>query len=509
MQIVTKSAEGLARVFAVTVPAADLAERLEARIKDVAPQVSIKGFRPGKVPPAHVKRLYGKSIMAEMINDVIQEGVTKAVNDNAVRPATQPQVAGLDGVDQAIDGKGDLSFDVSLEILPEFTPVDIKTLKLDRPVAPASDADVAEALEEIRKQSQAFETKAGTAADGDQLVIDFVGKIDGEAFAGGTATGATLVIGSNTYIPGFEAQLTGVQAGDAKTISVSFPADYGVDTLSGKDATFDVTVTEVKSPVDSKVDDELAKSVGLSDLEALKTALKTDIERQLKDLSRQKAKRALLDALDAAHSFDLPPQMVDAEFGGIWSQVEKDKASGQTDPEDAGKSDDELKAEYRKIAERRVRLGLVLAEIGRVNGVEVSDDEVNNAFRRQLAQFPGQEQMLIDFYQKNPQMVAQLRAPIYEEKVVDFVLQMADVTDVAVTRAELEADDDAPAPAAKAEEAAKPKKAAGKKAKAAEATDDAATAEAAPAEATAAGAGDEAAKPKRAPARKKKTDAAE
>lgn len=495
MQIVTKSAEGLARVFAVTVTAADLATRLDARIKDVAPQVSIKGFRPGKVPPAHVRRMYGKSIMAEMINDLVQEGVDKAVNDNAVRPATQPEVKGLDGVAAVVEGKADLSFDVTMEILPDFTPVDVRTLKLERPVAAASEADIAEALEAIRKQTQSFTTKDGKAADGDQLVIDFVGKIDGEAFAGGTASDATLVIGSNTYIPGFEAQLTGASAGDETTISVTFPADYGMATLAGKDATFDVTVKEVKAPVESRIDDELARSVGLSDLETLKTALKTDIERQLATLSRQKAKRALLDALDAAHSFELPPRMVASEFDGIWRQVEQDRASGNADPEDAGKSDEELRAEYSKIAERRVRLGLVLAEIGRASGVEVSDDEVNAAFRQQLAQFPGQEQVLLDFYRKNPQMVAQLRAPIYEEKVVDFVLQMAEVTDVTVTRAQLEADDDAPAVEAPA---GKPKKTAAKKAKA-EATE---TADAS--DATAEGE----AKPKKKAAPRKKADAA-
>lgn len=480
MQIVTKSAEGLARVFAITYPAADLAARLDERVKDMAPRVAVKGFRPGKVPPAHVKRMYGKSIMAEMINDLVQEGVNKAVNDNAVRPASQPEVSGLETVDQAVEGTGDLSFDVSLEILPDFTPVDIKTLKLTRPVAEASDADINEALEEIRKQSQSYEEKTGKAADGDQLVIDFVGKIDGEAFSGGTASDATLVIGSKTYIPGFEDQLTGAGAGDTVVVKVTFPTDYGVATLSGKDAEFDVTVKAVKAPVASKVDDELAKSVGLSDLEALKGALKTDIERQLKDLSRQKAKRALLDALDTAHSFELPPRMVDAEFDGIWRQVEQDRASGNVDPEDAGKSDDELKAEYRKIAERRVRLGLVLAEIGRESGVDVSDEEVNQALRRQLSQFPGQEQAIIDLYRKNPSLVAQLRAPIYEEKVVDFVLQMADVTDVTVTRAELEADDDAPAATEAKAETAKPK---AKKAKAK--TETAADDAAAPAEAAA------------------------
>jgi trigger factor len=303
------------------------------------------------------------------------------------------------------------------------------------------------------------------------------------------------VIGSNTYIPGFEEQLKGSKAGDERVLNVTFPADYGVATLSGKDATFDVTVQGVKAPVDSKIDDELAKSIGLSDLAALRGAIKTDLERQLKDLSRAKAKRALLDALDAAHAFDLPPRMVQGEFDAIWRQVEQDKAAGNVDPEDAGKSDEDLRADYLKIAERRVRLGLVLAEIGRASGVEVKDEDLNRAVQGQLSRFPGQEQMILDLYRKNPDLVAQLRAPIFEEKVVDFVLEMAEVTNVTVTRAQLEADDDAPVAAAPEAKEAKPAKTKSK-AKAADAAE--AVAEAEPPS-----------KPKKAPAKKVKDGAAE
>ena len=453
MQIVEKTAEGLSRTYAVTVTAADLNSRLDMKLAEIAPQVNLKGFRKGKVPVSHVRRIHGKSIMGEMLNELVQEGIDKAVNDNKVRPASQPDVKNLENLGAVMEGKADLAFDVEVDILPEIELADIKALKLERPVAEVPEEDIQKSLEEIAKQSQSFETKKGAAKDGDAVVCNFVGKIDGEAFEGGTAEGATVVLGSGSYIPGFEDQLKGVKAGDEKVLNVTFPAEYNVSTLAGKDATFDVTVTEVQAPVETKIDDSLAEKVGLSDLEALKDAVKSNLSRELEGLSRQKVKRALLDALDEQHSFDLPPKMVDAEFDGIWVQVEKDKGTENEDPEDAGKSDDDLKAEYRKIAERRVRLGLVLAEIGRANGVEVTDEEVGRALQQEAMRYPGQEQAIFDFYQKNPQMIAQLRAPLYEEKVVDFILDIAEVTDVTVTREALEAQDE---DGAKPEAAKKP-----------------------------------------------------
>jgi trigger factor len=490
MQITEKSAEGLARVYGVTISSADLGQRLDAKVREVAPQVNIKGFRPGKVPVAHVKRMYGKSIMSDMLNELVQEGVDKAVNDNKVRPASQPQVTGLDNLNDVMDLKADLAFNVELDILPEFETMDIKTLELTRPVAEVPDADLEIALAEIAKQSQSFETKKGKAATGDAVICNFVGKIDGEAFEGGTANDATVVLGSGNYIPGFEDQLIGVKAGDERVLNVSFPEEYGVATLAGKAATFDVTVTEVQKAVETPIDDELAKKIGLSDLDALKDALRSNMGSELANLSRQKVKRSLLDALDANHSFDLPAKMVAAEFDAIWAQVKRDEEAGNTDPDDAGKTEDELKAEYRAIAERRVRLGLVLAEIGRTSGVEVKDEEVGRAIQAEAMRFPGQEQAVYQFYQKNPQMVQQLRAPIFEEKVVDFILEMATVTNVTVSREELEAEDDVPA-APKAE--AKPAKKKAAKAKA----DDA------PAEASVEAA------PKKKPAPKKKAASAD
>jgi trigger factor len=492
MQITEKAADGLSRTYGVVIAKADIAARLDAKLAEIAPQVSIKGFRKGKVPVAHVRRMYGKSILGDLVNELVQEGVDKAVNDNGVRPASQPEVKGFDGVGEVMDGKADLSFEVELDIMPTFEPVDIKTLTLNRPVSSATDAEVDEALAEIAKQAQSFETKKGAAKDGDQVVCDFTGKIDGVEFQGGKAEGATVVIGSGAYIPGFEEQLKGVKAGEERVLNVTFPAEYQVGDLAGKAATFETKVSEVKGPVETKIDDELAKNVGLSDLAALREVIAKNIEGELAKLSRQKAKRALLDALDVAHAFDLPQKMLNAEFEAIWNQVQADKAQGNVDPEDADKSEDELKAEYRRIAERRVRLGLVLAEVGRVNGVEVKDEEVGRAIQAEAGRFPGQEKQVFEFFQKNPQAVASIRAPLYEEKVVDFVLQMAQVTDVPVSRAELEAEDDAAPVAAEKAPAKKPAKAKKAAAEPVEATPDA---EAAPA------------KPKKAAAKKPAADA--
>lgn len=471
MKVTEKSSSGLARVYNVVVTIKELATSHDAKLAEIAPTLNLKGFRKGKVPVAHVKRMYGKSIMAEMLNELVQSGIDKIVADHKIRPASNPEISNIDNVDAVIDGKADLAFEVMLDILPDFTPVDIKTLEISRPVTEASKEEVAAQLEEIAKQSKSYEAKKGKAKDGDAVIIDFLGKIDGVEFAGGKAEDAQCVLGSNTFIPGFESSLVGVKAGDETVINVTFPTEYGVADLAGKDATFDIKVKEVQEAKETKVDDELAKQIGLSDLAALSEAVKTDIERQFAGLSRQKAKRALLDALDGAHSFELPEKMVDAEFNQIWQQVEADKNAGNEDPDDAGKSEADLKAEYRTIAERRVRLGLVLAEIGRIGEVQISDQEVGMALQREASNYPGQEQQVFDFFQKNPQMMAQLRAPLYEEKVVDYILANAKVTDVKVTKEELQADDDEAAPAAKpAKKATKAKAAKAETADAPEAT---------------------------------------
>lgn len=445
MQVVEKSNEGLSRVIAVTIPVAELNEKLEARIKEVAPQMKLKGFRPGKVPASYVKKTFGRDFMGEIINASLNETSQGALEELKLRPAAPAEMNLTSDMDKVIAGQEDLAYEMSLEVMPEFTPVDPKTLRLTRPTYEASEEDLDEALKELASQAKSYEDKKGKtvkAADGDQLTIDFVGKIDGEAFDGGAATDADLVIGSGRFIPGFEEQLKGAKVGEEKTIEVTFPEDYQAKHLAGKAATFDVTVKAIKAEVESKIDDEFAERIGLESLDQLKELLKSNLNQQYAGATRFKLKRALLDILDEGHDFALPPKMVEAEFEGIWAQVSADKDAGQLPEEDAKKSEDELKAEYRKIAERRVRLGLVLAEIGRANNVGVSDQELSNAIMAEARNYPGQEKMVLDFYRQNPNAAAQLRAPIYEEKVVDLIVSVAEVKDEAITKEELMKEED-------------------------------------------------------------------
>ncbi len=445
MQVVEKSNEGLSRVIAVTIPVAELNEKLEARIKEVAPQMKLKGFRPGKVPASYVKKTFGRDFMGEIINASLNETSQGALDELKLRPAAPAEMNLTSDMDKVIAGQEDLAYEMSLEVMPEFTPVDPKTLKLTRPTYEASDEDLDEALKELASQAKSYEDKKGKtvkAADGDQLTIDFLGKIDGEAFDGGAATDADLVIGSGRFIPGFEEQLKGAKVGEEKTIEVTFPEEYQAKHLAGKAATFDVTVKAIKAEVESKIDDEFAKRIGLESLDQLKELLKSNLNQQYAGATRFKLKRALLDVLDEGHDFALPPKMVDAEFEGIWAQVSADKDAGQLPEDDAKKSEDELKAEYKKIAERRVRLGLVLAEIGRANNVGVSDQELSNAIMAEARNYPGQEKMVLDFYRQNPNAAAQLRAPIYEEKVVDLIVSVAEVKDEAISKEELMKEED-------------------------------------------------------------------
>ncbi len=447
MQIVEKSGEGLSRVYGVTVPVADLNERLEARIVEITPQLNIKGFRPGKVPAAHVRRVHGKALMAEVVEQTISETTQKVLEENKLRPASEPDLKPEGDIAQVIDGKADLSYEISLEIMPDFEPTDLSKITLTRPVYEPTDAEVDEALDELAKQSRTYEPRTGKslkAKDGDQLLIDFVGRIDGEAFQGGTAEDSELVLGSGQFIPGFEDQLVGAKPGDEVIVKVAFPADYQAANLAGKDAEFTTTVKEVRAPVDAKADDALAERLGVESLEKLKELLKSNLESQYAGASRFKLKRALLDVLDEKHDFPLPPKMVEAEFNAIWQQVQADKERGGLPPEDAEKSDDQLQTEYRKIAERRVRLGLVLAEIGRINNVQVTDQELLDAMRQEAMRYGQQAQQIFDMFRQNAGMQAQLRAPIFEDKVVDLIVEKATVTDEKVSKDDLLKEDDMP-----------------------------------------------------------------
>ncbi|WP_269845450.1 trigger factor [Caulobacter endophyticus] len=447
MQIVEKSGEGLSRVYGVTVPASELATRLETRIAEVAPQMNVKGFRPGKVPAAHVRRLYGKGLMGEVIEQTLNETTQKILDDNKLRPAGQPDLKPTSDMDKVIAGGEDLAFELAVEIMPEFEPIDPSTIELVKPVYQIEDSEVEEALAELAKQARTYEPRKGKslkAKDGDQLLIDFVGTIDGVAFAGGTANDAELVLGSGQFIPGFEEQLVGAKPEDVVTVKVKFPEDYQAAELAGKDAEFATTVKEVRAPVDAEADDELAKRLGLADLAALKDLMKSNLEGRYTNSSRFKLKRALLDVLDSKHDFALPPRMVEAEFAGIWQQVQADKTQGGLPPEDADKTEEQLQDEYKKIAERRVRLGLVLAEIGRKNDVVVTDQELNEAIVREARQYGAQAQQVFDMYRQRADLQASLRAPIYEDKVVDLIFGKAKIEEKAVSKEELLEEDDLP-----------------------------------------------------------------
>lgn len=444
MQVSETSAEGLRRVFRVVIPADALKSKLDEKIAEVLPKVKINGFRPGKVPASHVKKLYGASMMRDVVEEQVQTATQVAMDKASVRPASEPQLTVASDMAQVMDGAADLAFDLAIEVMPEFEPVDPASLSVVRPVADVSDAQIDEAVENLRKSNVTYTAKDGAAETGDQLTIDFIGSIDGEVFEGGSGEGAELVIGSNRFIPGFEDQLIGASAGEERTVEVSFPDDYPVDTLKGKAASFAVTVQAVAAPGEAVLDDAFAAQFGIDTLEALREALKSRLDAEHKSQSRMKAKRALFDQLDTRHTFELPAGMVDAEFAQIWQEVVRDREQGQLDADDSAKDEDTLKADYRKIAERRVRLGLVLAEIGRRSKIEVTQEEMGAALARTARNFPGRERQVYDAYAKNPGALAQLRAPIYEEKVVDYIFELAKVTDQTVSREELFAADEMP-----------------------------------------------------------------
>ncbi|MDO8802225.1 trigger factor [Phenylobacterium sp.] len=448
MQIVEKSGEGLSKVFSVTVPMSDLVERLDAKIAEITPTLNIKGFRPGKVPQAHVRKLYGKSIMSEVVEQTLNETTQKVLEENKLRPAGEPDLTPNGDMNQVIDGKADLAYDIAIEVMPEFEPTDLTKISLKRPIYEPTDAEVNEAVDELAKQNRTYETRTGKslkAKDGDMVVIDFIGRADGVAFEGGTGVDTELVLGSGSFIPGFEEQLVGAKPDDKVMVKVTFPAEYQAPNLAGKDAEFETTVKEVKAPVESKADDSLAERLGVESLEKLRELLKTNLESQYAGASRFKLKRALLDVLDEKHDFPLPPKMVEAEFAQIWGQVQSDKERGTLPPEDLEKADDVLQTEYRKIAERRVRLGLVLAEIGRVNNVQITDQELAEAMRAEAMRYGPQAQQIFDFFRQNPAAQAQLRAPIFEDKVVDLIIEQAKVKDQKVSKDDLLKEDDMPA----------------------------------------------------------------
>ncbi len=444
MQITETVNDHLRREFRITVEASDLDAKLLSRLEGMKDQVQLKGFRPGKVPVAHLRKTFGKSMMGEIVQEAVAEFSQKAVDDRSLRPAMSPQIQLVSKVEEVIAGAEDLVFTMGVDLMPDFKLVDASSVSLMRPIAEVSDEDVLQSLKRLAAQQRTFEPKGddAQAQDGDQMLIDFTGKIDGIPFDGGTAENAELVIGSGSFIPGFEEQLKGSKAGDEKVVAVTFPADYPAANLAGKYADFDVKVKEVRRGVEAEVDETLATKLGLDSLDKLRDAARSQLANQFGQASRAHLKRALLDALDTSHSFDLPTGMVEAEFKQIWTQVEQDIKSGNLADEDKSKTEDDLKQEFRSIAERRVRLGLVLSEFGRVNNVQVTQDELSRAVMMQARQYPGQEQRIVEIYRNNPDALAQLRAPIFEDKVVDFLCGQVKITDRQVSREDLFKDPD-------------------------------------------------------------------
>jgi trigger factor len=474
MNVTETLSQGLKREFQVVLNAADLKTRLDDGLQGLQGKARINGFRPGKVPVGHLRRLYGRSVMADVVQNAVNEANQKIVADHGLKLAFEPQIKfpeNKDEIEAAMEAKGDLAFTVALEVLPKIELADLSDVALTKPVAEVPDADVDAALERMASSNRSFSNKGekAKAEKGDRLMISFVGTLEGKPFDGGTGEGIALDVGAGQFIPGFEEQLEGAAAGETRTVKVTFPENYTAEHLAGKPAEFEVTVTEVQAPEPVTIDDELAKAFGLESLDALKTAIREQIGRDFATQSRRKLKKSLLDALDGKYTFELPPTLVEQEFASVWSQVEADMKDAKKSFEDEGTTEDAARGDYRKIAERRVRLGLVLAEIGEQAKVQISDDEVTQALVERARQFPGQEKQVWEFYRKNPQALAEIRAPIFEEKVVDHLLGQIKVEDQTVSREALYADEDAEGSAE-----AKPKKAAAKKAKKADKAEDAA-----------------------------------
>ncbi len=448
MQITETVADGLKREFEVVVPAAELDQRLVERLSTMKAEVRLKGFRPGKVPISHLRRLYGRSAMAEIVQSVLAEVARDTLEKRGEKAAMQPgfklpEDEGL--ANKVLAGDADLTYTMAVDVLPKIELADFKKFAVERMTAKVTDAALDERVNKLAESARSYTTKLGAAAVGDQVTISYLGKIDGEVFEGGSDDNAVVKIGDGRFIPGFAEQLVGVKTDDRKTITVTFPTDYQAAQHAGKEAVFEVEVKAVAEPDDLEIDDSLAERLGLESLDALKDAVRQQIKAQYEQAARQKLKRKLLDQLEESHDFELPPGLVDQEFDTIWRQVSDELANSSKTFADEDTTEEEARQDYRKIAARRVRLGLVMSEIGEANTIEVTEEEVQRALSAQLRQFPGREQALMDYYRNNPDAVVGLRAPIFEEKVVDYLLELVAVTEREVPPEELlsqDADED-------------------------------------------------------------------
>jgi trigger factor len=447
MQVTETLVEGLKHEFQISVPASDLDAKADARLVDLKDKVRLNGFRPGKVPVSHLKKVYGRSVMAETIDQTIRDTNTQIFTERGFRLASEPKITmptEEKAVEDVLTGKSDLTYTVSIEVVPAIALADFKSFTVEKPVAEVTDADVDEAIKRIADQNRSFAAKGegAKAESGDRVTISFKGTIEGVPFDGGAGENIQVTIGSNTFIPGFEEQLLGMATGETRTLKVAFPKNYASEKLAGQPAEFETTATLIEAPQETVIDDEFAKTLGLESLDKLKQAARERLTVEFAAATRQRVKRMLLDRLDESHKFEAPPSLVAEEFNLMWNSIKAEMESSGKTFADEDTTEEAAKEEYHKIADRRVRLGLVLSEIGEKNKITVTDDEVSRAVIERARQMPGREKEVWDYYRSNANALAQLRAPIYEDKVVDFILELANVTEKKVTRDDLYKDDE-------------------------------------------------------------------
>jgi trigger factor len=447
MQVTETLAEGLKHEFKVSVPASDLDAKADAKLVDLKDKVKLNGFRPGKVPVSHLKKVYGRSVMAETIDQTIRDTNTQIFTDRGFRLATEPKITmptEQNEVEELLAGKTDLTYTVAIEVVPTIQLADFKTFSVEKPVVEVTDAEVDEAIKRIADQNRPYAAKAegAKAETGDRVTISFKGSIDGVPFDGGTGEGIQVVIGTGQFIPGFEEQLVGIATGETRTLKVSFPKNYASEKLAGQPAEFETSATLIEAPGETKIDDEFAKTLGLESLDKLKEAARERLVAEFAGATRQRVKRSLLDRLDDSHKFEAPPSLIAEEFNLMWNSIKAEMESSGKTFADEDTTEEAAKEEYQKIADRRVRLGLVLSEIGEKNKITVTDDEVSRAVIERARSMPGREKEVWDYYRNNANALAQLRAPIYEDKVVDFILELANVTEKKVSREDLFKEDD-------------------------------------------------------------------
>ena len=447
MQVTETLAEGLKHEFQISVPASDLDAKADARLVDLKGKVRLNGFRPGKVPVSHLKKVYGRSVMAETIDQTIRDTNSQIFTERGFRLAGEPKITmptEEKAVEAILTGKSDLTYTVSIEVVPAIALADFKSFTVEKPVVEVTDPDVDEAIQRIADQNRPFAAKGegAKAETGDRVTISFKGTIDGVPFDGGIGENIQVTIGSNTFIPGFEEQLLGIAAGETRNLKVSFPKNYASEKLAGQPAEFETTASLIEAPGATEINDEFAKTLGLESLDKLKEAARDRLKAEFAGATRQRVKRMLLDRLDESHRFEAPPSLVEEEFNLMWNSIKAEMESSGKTFADEDTTEEAAKEEYHKIADRRVRLGLVLSEIGEKNKITVTDDEVSRAVIERARQMPGREKEVWDYYRSNANALAQLRAPIYEDKVVDFILELANVTEKKVTKEELYKDDE-------------------------------------------------------------------